>query len=266
MSSAPWRIVLASAIGTSHKSTGAPCQDFTDHRLVDTEAGPILVVAVSDGAGSAAYSEAGARLAVAVFIEHVTQYLSSGCALSAVTVEHALGWIEAAVDRLRDVAKESGHAERDYACTLLGAIVGPEQAAFIQVGDGAIVVSHGEEDGWSYVFWPQHGEYANTTNFIQSSDLASILAFDLAARRIDEIAMFSDGIENLVLHKASKSVYEPFFQKMIQPVRKSGIAGFNAPLSVDLQRYLLSKPVCERTDDDKTLILATRIAPIESTK
>src|SRR4051812_33305431 len=212
MPSAAWRIALASATGTSHDATDTPCQDSADHRLIETGVGPILIVAVSDGAGSAAYSDVGSRLAVTVFLEQATRYLTAGGGLSSVTAGQACVWIEAAVDHLRSVAEECGHAPRDYACTLLGAIVGTEQAVFVQVGDGAIVVSHGEEDGWSYVFWPQHGEYANTTNFIQSPDLASVLAFDLAPRRVDELAIFSDGIENLVLHKASKSVHEPFFR------------------------------------------------------
>jgi hypothetical protein len=240
-----------------------PCQDFADHFIFETEDGPVLAVAVSDGAGSAPFSDTGSRLAVTMFLEEARRYFTHGGALSEITAEHVHMWIRAAAAHLRSYAEAKGHAARDYSCTLLGAIVGAEQAAFVQIGDGAIVVSHGEEDGWSYVFWPQHGEYANTTNFIQSPDLASTLVFDLAFRRIDELAIFSDGIENLVLHKASKSVHEPFFRDMIQPVRNSCVTGFDAELSAGLRRYLQSKFVCERTDDDKTLVLATRTARVE---
>jgi hypothetical protein len=263
MSSAPWRIALASATGTSHDATGAPCQDSAAHAFLDTDEGTILIAAVSDGAGSAAYSEIGSRLAVAEFVDQAQRYLSAGGALETLSAALACEWVQAIVAKLDAAAGNNGHATRDYACTLLGAIVGQEQAAFVQIGDGAIVVSHGEEDGWSYVFWPQHGEYANTTNFIQSPDIAAVLAFDLAPRRIDEVAVFSDGIENLVLHKASRTVHEAFFRDMIQPVRRSPAKGLDAALSHGLQRYLQSEPVCERTDDDKTLILATRAARIE---
>jgi hypothetical protein len=266
MESAPWRIALASATGTSHEATGAPCQDSVAYVFLDTDAGAILIAAVSDGAGSAAHSEIGSRLAVAAFIDQAERYLSEGHALAALSASIACDWVQSIVTKLGAAAEENGHESRDYSCTLLGAIVGQEQAAFVQIGDGAIVVSHGEDDGWSYVFWPQHGEYANTTNFIQSPDIAAVLAFDVAPRRIDEFAVFSDGIENLVLHKASRTVHEAFFRDMIQPVRRSESEGFDTKLSQGLQRYLESEPVCERTDDDKTLVLATRAARIERTE
>ena len=76
--------------------------------------------------------------------------------------------------------------------------------------------------------------------------------------KLDELAIFSDGIENLVLHKASRSVQQSFFQSMIQPVRKTEATGLDQELSKGLRRYLASSAICERTDDDKTLVLATR--------
>src|SRR5262249_12376686 len=131
-------------------------------------------------------------------------------------------------------------------------------AAFLQIGDGAIVISHGEEDGWSWVFWPQHGEFANTTNFIVSDNARECLAFDLAPRRIDELAIFTDGLEDLVLHQASRTVHQPFFNSVFKPVRESVAQGYDESLSTSLERYLESPIVCERTDDDKTLVIATR--------
>jgi hypothetical protein len=163
-------------------------------------------------------------------------------------------------EKIASTASSSGHQPRDYSCTLLAALVGVTHAAFVQIGDGAIVVSHGEEDGWSYVFWPQHGEFANTTNFIQTTNLDDVLDFELAPRSIDEFAIFSDGIENLVLHKAERSVHQAFFRDMMRPVRESETQGVDRRLSEALCKYLLSAAICERTDDDKTLILATRAA------
>lgn len=258
MLTACWRIALATDIGTSHKAVGTPCQDSASHAFVETEAGEVLTVVVSDGAGSAVHSQIGSLIAVTTFISDVKMFLMAGGELGSINTELALQWVRNAAQAIEQVAKANEHEVRDYSCTLLGAIVGSEQAAFIQIGDGAIVVSHGEDDGWSYVFWPQHGEFANTTNFIQSTPIEDVIAFDLAPRRINELAIFSDGIENLVLHKASRSVHQSFFQSMIQPVRKSGARGEDQELSQALSRYLASPLVCERTDDDKTLILASR--------
>jgi hypothetical protein len=62
MPSAPWRIALASEVGTSHKAASTPCQDFADHAIIETSFGQVLIVAVSDGAGSAAYSNVGSSV------------------------------------------------------------------------------------------------------------------------------------------------------------------------------------------------------------
>jgi hypothetical protein len=258
MDASPWRLALASAVGTSHIGTGAPCQDSAAHQIIETRDGPVLVAVVCDGAGSAAYSDVGSWQAATTFIELVSLYLDDDGRLRELDRDTAVGWIDEISEHLVATAEASGHAVRDYACTLLAAIVGPDTAAFLQIGDGAIVVSHGEEDGWSYVFWPQHGEFANTTNFVVSADATEKLEFELAPRRVDELALFSDGIENLVLHQATKTVHEAFFNAMMPPVRRARADGLDEELSKGLERYLSSAAICERTDDDKTLVLATR--------
>jgi Protein phosphatase 2C len=265
MPSAPWRIAFASEVGTSHEGAGTPCQDSAGHAIAETLEGPVLIAAISDGAGSAAHSDVGSSIAVTAFISDVELFIAQGGQVSGIDAGRASRWVRRAAESASAAAEANEHEVHDYCCTLLAAVVGAEHAAFIQVGDGAIVVSHGDDDGWSYVFWPQHGEFANTTNFIQSPDIDSVLAFELAPRRIDELAIFSDGIENLVLDKASRSVHQSFFQEMIQPVRKTEVTGLDGELSQGLRRYLASPLICERTDDDKTLVLASRALPVVST-
>lgn len=258
---APWRLAIGSASGTSHRATGAPCQDSAAHRFVETPDGTVLIAVVCDGAGSAAHAEIGASLAAQTFVDAAERYFASNGLLADVNRERAADWVKIIAQRLEDEANSAESAARDYACTLVAAVVGVNHAAFIQIGDGAIVVSHGPEDGWSYVFWPQHGEFANTTNFIVSPTAGEAMDFELALRSVREIALFSDGIENLVLHRATKSVHESFFAAMFPPVRNSQAAGFDSELSAGLTKYLNSPVICDRTDDDKTLILATRVPP-----
>lgn len=259
MPAAPWRLALASAVGTSHSGTGAPCQDRADHHIFDTPHGPVLVAVVCDGAGSAAHSQIGAWLAARTFIELVEVHLEGGESVARLERDEVCRWIDEVGEHLAAHARGNGHSVRDYACTLLAAIVGEDAAAFVQIGDGAIVVSHGEEDGWSYVFWPQHGEFANTTNFVTSANALEVLEFGTARRRLDEFAIFSDGLENLVLHHGTRTVHERFFNTMFPPVRNALITGEDEKLSASLERYLQSPVVCDRTDDDKSLILATRV-------
>ncbi len=91
-----------------------------------------------------------------------------------------------------------------------------------------------------------------------SGNAAEALEFNLAPRRIDEFAMFSDGIERMVLHSATKTVNDAFFEQMFAPVRASKSHGLDQQLSSGLKTYLASAPVNARTDDDKSLLMATR--------
>ena len=98
---------------------------------------------------------------------------------------------------------------------MLGAVVGHDRAAFFQIGDGAIVVSNrAEPDDYGWVFWPQHGAFANETNFITQENALEVLEFELEERCVDKIAIFTDGIERLVLDLQEKTVPAPFFRTL----------------------------------------------------
>lgn len=253
-----WRIAAASAIGTSHIRQGTVCQDSHACRIFeDIDRRAVMVLVVSDGAGSADRADMGSYLACRTIQEAVEVYLAGGGRIIDVTLDTARSWVEMVQTAIAFQAEEDGLAPRTYACTLLAAIVAGDSAAFLQIGDGAIVVAD-EMGEWSWVHWPQRGEFANATYFVTEDGAADQLAFDLAARRIDDVALFTDGIESLVLHYATKTVHTPFFDKMFVPVRALENDGVDGKLSAGLERYLASAPVCERTDDDKTLILATR--------
>jgi hypothetical protein len=253
-----WRIASASEIGTSHIGSGTPCQDSAAQEVIETAEGPVLAAVVCDGAGSAAHSEVGSQLASASIIECVREHFGMGGLLADIDRDLMVGWILRAADQLIEQANEQGHNPKDYACTMLAVVAGEEGAVFAQIGDGAIVVSRGEEDGWLWVFWPQHGEYANQTVFILSVNATDSLEFGYEPHRIDEIAVFSDGIERMVLHAETKSVNDAFFNQMFAPVRASTTDGVNPALSEMLKGYLGSAIVNARTNDDKTLIMATR--------
>ena len=151
-------------------------------------------------------------------------------------------------------------ASRDYACTILVAIVGADCAAFMQVGDGAIVVSRRTEpDQYAWVFWPQEGEYANMTQFATEPGADELLEYELVEGSVDELALFTDGLQRLALHYQSLTAHAPFFRPVFAAVRLAP-EGHAEGLSAALADYLRSRPVEQRTDDDKTLILATRRA------
>jgi hypothetical protein len=259
MASARWRVVGASVVGSSHLKVGEPGQDFALHELIGSaETGQVLVAVISDGAGSAEQAAIGSSTTCHTFISLARLFIVGGGDVSSLNRTRAEHWVKQITDELDRKARNSGHDLHDYACTLLAAIIANDSAVFMQIGDGAIVTSHGEDDGWSWVFWPQHGEFANTTNFVVSDNALEALEFELAPRRIDEIALFTDGLENLVLHQSSKTVHDPFFNALLKPIRQSMSVGHDVDLSEKLRVYLASPAFCERTDDDRTLLIASR--------
>jgi protein phosphatase 2C-like protein len=262
MNGASWRYAFASAVGTSHARLDRPCQDASVCQvLTTTEGQPVLVALVADGAGSADRAEVGARLACTFLLDEITAHLAAGGAPRDLTRDVVTELLHALQDRIGAQAAAEDRNLRDFASTLLGAVVGLGEAVFFQVGDGAIVVSTPEEeDGYAWVFWPGSGEYENTTFFVTDADVASRLEWDASERPIDQVALFSDGLQRLALHYQSRTAHAPFFRSKMQVLEAAEDAS-PAALSAQLALFLSSPPVNERTDDDKTLILATRREP-----
>lgn len=251
-----WRFASASVAGTSHTAKSIPCEDYHAVRVFrDIEDEPTLVIAVSDGAGSAPKSSVGSTITCQTVLEQLEIFFGEGGLPENLDERHASDWLDAVREAIASDAAEQDCSLRDYACTLLLAIIGVRRAFYLQIGDGAIVVgdSLGE---WGWVFWPSRGEFANTTYFVTDENAAQNVKID-SGKPVAEIAVFTDGIEPLVLHYASKSVHSPFFEAMFPAVRKSSATGADESLSMQLASYLASPAINGRTDDDKTLVLAT---------
>ena len=107
------------------------------------------------------------------------------------------------------------------------------------------------------VFWPQSGEYLNTTSFLTSPDFQERLQVRLVQGGFTDVALFTDGVERLALQFDSLTPHAPFFHPLFEGVR--AIQDVDA-LAEDLKRFLESDSVTKMNDDDKTLLLACRIA------
>jgi hypothetical protein len=248
-----WRYALGQATGTSHEKLSVPCQDRMSCALVEGEA---IVAVVADGAGSAQHSQYGAEIAVAT----VSAMAQLGVRAGRKDFNDVLREAAAvARQRVLEEAITRGITPRDLACTLLAAIVAPIGGAALQIGDGAIVIAE-HPLAWRCVFWPQKGEYANSTHFL--SDEASLDKAEVTLLPDDvlDIALLSDGLEALAVHFASRKAHEPFFRAGFAPLHAVDTAGESASLSTALTKLLASPQVRSRTDDDASLILATRRA------
>jgi hypothetical protein len=256
-----WKHISASTIGTSHLRTGAPCQDSSGCRVFTAGDGSQVLVAVaSDGAGSASRSEEGSALACSLFLTEMEALFGEEGEgdVRQIGREFMEGWLTSFRREVELRAEHEGLTARDFACTFLAAVVGDDCAAFAQIGDGVIVVPDPDEPGeYNYVFWPEQGEYANQTYFATEDSAAAKLQFELVPNRVDEVAVLTDGLQNLALHYQSQTAHAPFFAPIFAWLRPAP-EDYSEKFTASLIGYLNSPKVNECTDDDKTLILATR--------
>jgi hypothetical protein len=241
-----WRALYASVAGTSHERRGKPCQDAAFSACE----GDVLVAACADGAGSAPRAEEGAKLACRSAVVEALSDIREGLSLHPTRLRE---WVGRARARLSHEACVNNAPSRDYSCTLLVAVLWEGGGMFAQVGDGAIVVRHRDE--YHPIFWPQSGEYANQTSFLTDADLDANLLLDEVEGPIDRLALFTDGLQRLALHEATRSVHVPFFAPLFD--RMTGVEDVST-LEAPLRKWLASDAVNQRTDDDKTLVLAVR--------
>ncbi|CAM2139609.1 protein-serine/threonine phosphatase PphC [Pararobbsia alpina] len=248
-----WKTVSASAIGTAHVSAGDVCQDTCFVDLLTSGGGrSYLVCLVSDGAGSAKFSARGADLACTTAINAIQETLNEGRGLAVNDVTQWVGAVQVAIQRAASEAKETA---RDYACTLLGAVLGDDESVFFQIGDGAIVLTTDSAQG--VVFWPDNGQYANMTHFVTDDDVAEHLQVCSVPLHAQEVALLTDGLQRLALVFESQMPHFAFFDPMYGVLRGKTPEDCDA-LSAQLSLFLSGKQINDRTDDDKTLILATR--------
>ncbi len=125
----------------------------------------------------------------------------------------------------------------------------------IHIGDGCVVVKDASGPGWRAVTWPAHGEYASTTFFI-TDDPKPNVEIRRYTDPISALVAFTDGMERLALDFTAAIPYTPFFEGMVSPLLASQSLGRDKKLSMQLARFLESRAVIDRTDDDKTLVAA----------
>jgi hypothetical protein len=240
-----WATLGDSVTGTSHRARSVPCQDAFRFCTI----GEWLVIAVADGAGSSSHSETGATLVCDELVRRV-----------AVLDLNTLLVREGMTDLFTEVrtalfaeAERIGVKPREVACTALLAVIGPASAAFAQHGDGAIVIRQGED--YRTVFWPEPAEYANATDFLTDDSFPSFMRFEAVTALIAEVAALTDGLQRVALDFAVRAAYPAFFRPLFNELRA---ATDTELLAEPFRRFLDSDRVNQRTDDDKTLVLAVR--------
>jgi serine/threonine protein phosphatase PrpC len=248
-----WKVVPVSVIGTSHEKADIPCQDCCDFLRISSGEGAILLVALADGAGSAALSHVGSFEAV----HHLLSLAShSNLAPSEISKEKVREWMGKVLEHFSTVAEREKTTVSQLACTLLLGIIGESDAIFCQIGDGAWVAE--KEGELIPVTWPQNGDFANITTFITSEGALETMQYERLTGSVAAIAGFTDGLQALALTFSTRTAHAPFFRPMFASVQS---CEDETSLIAPLQAFLTSEDINNRTDDDKTVVLACRCDP-----
>jgi serine/threonine protein phosphatase PrpC len=252
-----WHVVGASVAGTSHQRTGRGCEDAHAYR----RHGDLLLLAAADGAGSASQGAAGALAAIDGVLDAAERMLLQQRepahedewrnvltlvwqAAHEALVQLAVGWPSPPEQPSESLPL------REFATTLLLAVVTVHWVAVAQIGDGAIVIQH--VDGMTQSLTPpEQREYINETQFLTDHDYLLQTEYTILSRvGIRGIALLTDGLQMIAMKFPENTPHAPFFTSLFR------FAAQPDATEAALRRFLEAERVNGYTDDDKTLLLA----------
>ena len=256
-----WRVAAATAAGASHVRNNVPNQDAVRHRLVELGDGQVVIVAVADGAGSAARSDEGSRIAadtaVVTIVDGINRQPAAafGAGLAESLVRDAIKRAKIEVERY---ATTHGVYPRELASTLIVALASDSLMMAAQVGDGT-VIAFNIGSGIAMTLCKAHsGEYANETTFItscsQPHEIASV--GHASGYDYDSLALITDGLQNLALKMPEREAFLGFWNPIL-----NDLAQTEEPEAVPgrLHTFISGERVRSRTTDDVTVAIAVKI-------
>lgn len=241
-----WKTAHLSVRGSAHHINGLPCQDDCEVVPDDPLEGPVIA-ALSDGAGSAPYSDIGARFVVNTTLEFACEALLHQGAIDAASLVTVLQ------SGLAALAQTQNASPHDYAATLLLAVVHPEKTFLLQIGDGCWIASRGGI--WGCLTWPEQGEFVGQTTFVTSKNAADATQIIRLYHPVDHLIGMTDGLERLALDMQGQRPHPGFFAPLVNALASSTDPWI---FTEQLQAFLESDRVCDRTDDDKTLVIISQ--------
>jgi hypothetical protein len=213
-----------------------------------------LVGVLADGAGSASFAEVGARAAAEAARAAVTARLAgkpppTGDDDWKALLKEALNTARTAV---LAAAEKQSVRPRELATTLTVLVVGPELAAAAQVGDGAAMVAD-PAGAFTVLSRPSSGEFLNETTFLTSDAALEQPQIEVRHGRFRRAVLLCDGLQLLALKFPELTPHAPFFAPLFR-FFESATDLATAP--AQLQDFLQSPRITQRTDDDLSLLLA----------
>jgi len=249
-----WQYAHAVVPQPKRSITGTPCEDVgLVEAHVNAAKQEILLAVVSDGAAGASKAKVGAEIVSSTLQRILRSWVTDSRSVSEVTRHCLEMWIKQAQDAVAKDAVTRGLDPFQYSCTLLLVVAGPDCSVYAQIGDGAIVIGDGA--AFQYVFWPESGEYNNITYFVTDKDALDHLQMQIHNGEPKSIAVFSDGIEQVLLRFQTRTVRSDIFKLLFERLAKEA-PGYSEGVANELDGLLRTPAILARIYDDRTLIVA----------
>lgn len=153
-------------------------------------------------------------------------------------------------------SKKAADPLAKFATTTLGVIITPEWLVSWQIGDGVIVLR--DAQGYRAITTPAKGEYANQTHFLTGEGFSKKMQIFTERRNpkqaINGVVLMTDGLERLAMQMQDNTPFAPFFDNLFTFAENSQASWQER--QAGLQNTLRSEAVNQRTDDDKTIMVA----------
>lgn len=219
------------------------------------------VIAVADGLGSVLKSEIGASSAVNAVVKKVEDIVTGKDVSDIYLSEVAKEAVFFARKALEEKSIELQCELQELACTLIVVVMRKNNIVAAHIGDGAVIAE--TNDGLKLISAPdESSEYANEVSPITGKDWEQVLRISPQTTDVLGVMAFTDGCHRAALRKRQDGLTpfdgfcEPLFSYAhnVKDIKEA---------EEDIKGLLLSKKVCENSDDDKTLVIATLNKPEE---
>lgn len=240
------RMLATTATGRTHQQRHLPCQDS----VFTLEEAGVVAMALSDGAGSAQYSQEGSAIAAATACQILCQHFDSLYnAPSPATVK--LSILQPLVEKLCQRANELHTTTQDLACTLLTVAMKGDRYLLFHIGDG--VIAYQKQDKLHVASAPQNGEFANTTTFVTSpKSIIQARVMRGTQPEIQGFALMSDGSESTFYQRGTQRL-NPYLADVLARNHY-----FSPQFAAGYLNTLVHQVCIPRTGDDCSLAVLTR--------
>ena len=237
-------VVDASVAGPDHARRGVPCQD---RAAVEVIGDTTVLLAVSDGLGSATHAETGAEAAAGAAVRAAAAFIHAAPDAPPGEVLTTAMWCARAA--MLRAADGIGCTPRDVAATLMIAMVTPDRASITSIGDGSAITE--TDAGFAVALGPPEREYVNEVDPLTMDGWERAVRSQVIDGPIRSLTAFTDGCQHAAI-TPDGDVGAAFIPPIVAHVREHGEASADA-----LRGLLAGDKVAEHSGDDKTMVVVT---------